>query len=48
MKQLKKLKSDRLYKVSLRIIDKCSEYCLCDANDSDGVYCILNNEEVEE
>tara|TARA_R100000750_G_C2286802_1_gene73362 strand:- start:341 stop:487 length:147 start_codon:yes stop_codon:yes gene_type:complete len=48
MKRLKKLNRDILYKVILKTLEGCSEYCLVDANDSDEVYIILDDCEVDE
>ena len=47
MKRLKKLNRDTLYKVILKTLEGCSEYCLVDANDSDEVYIILDEEKEE-
>ena len=47
MEKLKKLSRDILYKIELKTIDGCSEYCLVSANDGDDIYIVLNDVEVE-
>ena len=46
MKILKKFSRDNLYKIILKNYDGCSEYLLVDANDSDKIFAILKEEEI--
>ena len=47
MKQIKKLNRDIVYKIIIGIYDNCSEYLLVDANDSDEIFAILEEEDIE-
>ena len=40
-----KFNQDILYKIVLKNVDNCSEYCLVNAN-TDEIYLILNEDEV--
>jgi len=48
MERLKRLNRDSLYKIDLKLINNCYEYVLVSANDSDEIYIILNDGELEE
>ena len=48
MEIIKNFNRDVLLQVKLILYKHCSEYALVNANDSDDIYCILNDvEEVE-
>ena len=40
----KEFSQDCLYKIILKNVDGCSEYCLVDANDNNEVYAIFEEE----
>lgn len=46
MKILKKFGRDNLYNIVLKDYEGCSEYLLVDANDSDKIFAILEEEEI--
>jgi len=48
MEKLKKLNRDILYKIDLKLINRSNEYCLINANDSDDIYIILEEEEIKQ
>ena len=47
MECLKKLNGDMLYKVKLKLINGCDEYCLVNANDSDIVYIVFEDSDID-
>jgi hypothetical protein len=43
---INKFNRDILYKIVLRSVDECSQFCLVNANDEDDIFLILNDDEV--
>lgn len=48
MQTTKKLNRDILYKIELKVVDNCYEYCLVNANDNEDIYAILQEKELTE
>ncbi len=48
MKLIKALSQDVRYQINLKLYDGCYEYCLTDTNDSDEIYAILEESELNE
>ena len=44
----KEFSRDILYKIVLKKINGCSEYCLINANDEDDIYAIFEEEPIKE
>lgn len=46
MEEKQKFNRDILYKIILKSVDNCQEYCLVNANDDNEIYLILKEEEI--